>query len=70
MLAEIFKAVIITSCIGGTLSLVLIMMKPLTERFLSAKWQFCVWIIAMIVLVCPLKFKNTVQLPRVVTQGL
>ncbi len=70
MLAEIFKAVIITSCIGGALSLILLMLKPLTERFLGAKWQFCVWIIVLIVLVCPLKFKNTVQLPRAVNQGL
>ncbi len=70
MLAEIFKAVIITSCIGGALSLILLMMKPLTERFLGAKWQFYVWITAFIVLVCPLKLENSVQLPRAVRNGL
>lgn len=59
MLAEIFKAVLIMSAVGGMLIAVLLMLKPLTRRMFGDKWQFYIWLAAIIVLILPVKFEKT-----------
>lgn len=59
MLTEIFKAVLIMSVVGGTLTLALLVLKPLTKRIFGHKWQFYIWLSVIIVLMLPVKFEET-----------
>ncbi len=59
MLAEIFKAVLIMSAVGGMLIAILLMLKPLTRRMFGDKWQFYIWLSVIIVLILPVKFEET-----------
>lgn len=63
MLAEIFKAVLIMSAVGGVLIAVLLALKPLTKRIFGDKWQFYIWLSVLVVLILPVKFKGVEFLP-------
>ena len=56
MLNDIFKAVVITSCMGAALTAVLVTAKPLTKRFFSARWNYYIWFAVIAVMLIPLKF--------------
>lgn len=56
MLAEIFKAVIITSFAGGMLTVVLAAVSPAVKRAFAAAWNYYIWLSVLIVMVLPVKF--------------
>lgn len=70
MLAEIFISVLIMSAVGSVLMLLLLAVKPLTERLFGVGWQFYVWLSVLIVLICPLKIETELRLPQAVSQSI
>lgn len=55
-LSEIFKAVIITSCAGGAMTIVLAALRPLTSRIFGHTWQYYIYLAALIVMLVPVSF--------------
>lgn len=50
---EILKTVLLMSCAGGGVALVLLILKPLTVRKIPARWQYCIWLAVLAVMVLP-----------------
>ena len=55
MLIQIFKAILITSCIGGLVSIILFLLKPLTKRFFSPAWNYYIWLAVLVVMIIPVR---------------
>jgi len=53
MIAQGFKAVLLTSVMGSILSLVLLIAKPVTKRFFGTVWQYYAWLMVLAVMVLP-----------------
>ena len=56
MLEYIFKAILITSVIGSALTLFLTIIKPITRRFFSRRWNYYVWLVVLIAMMIPFRF--------------
>lgn len=56
MLEYIFKAVLITSLIGTALTLFLTLIKPITQRYFSRRWNYYVWLVVLIAMIVPFRF--------------
>lgn len=50
---EIFKNVLLLSVFGGIITLVLLLLKPLTAKRFAAKWQYYIWFVATICMLIP-----------------
>lgn len=50
---EIFKTILLLSLLGGGLSALLLLFKPLTRRWFPANWQVAAWLIVMLSMVLP-----------------
>ena len=50
---EILKTVLLLSCVGGIAALVLLILKPLTVRKISARWQYYIWLVVLAAMVLP-----------------
>ncbi len=70
MLAEILISVLIMSAIGSLLILFLLVLKPLTERFFGVRWQFYIWLLVLIVMVCPIKIRTELKLPQAISRTI
>ncbi len=70
MLAEMFISVLIMSAVGSVLFLLLLAVKPLTERFFGVIWQFYIWLSVLMVMICPVKIKTELKLPQAVSQTI
>ncbi len=70
MLAEIFISILIMSTVGSMLILLLLALKPLTERIFGANWQFYIWLSVLFVLICPLKIETELEMPQTVLQSI
>ncbi len=53
----LFRIVLILSITGSAVSLLLIALKPVTSKHFSPKWQYYIWITALITLVFPIPIK-------------
>ena len=51
---EIFKTVLMLSCIGAGMTMLLLLLKPLTVRKFPAKWQYAIWFVVVVCMVIPL----------------
>lgn len=58
MITEIFKTVVMLSAVGTAVILILLLMKPVTEKRLGAVWQYYIWILAIVVMICPIRIKT------------
>lgn len=56
MLISIFKRIILMSGIGGVLSILLLLLSPLTRKFFSPRWQYYIWLTVLIVMILPVRF--------------
>ena len=54
-MTNIFTAFLLTSLIGTTLALVIVLLKPFTKKIFSASWHYYIWLCAIIVMMLPLK---------------
>ena len=73
---EVMQNILLLSAAGSVLALVLLCIKPLTERLFSPKWQYYIWLTVLIVMVLPVKLplpaepvqitpaKNTIPTPK------
>lgn len=60
MLEYIFKAILVTSLIGTALTLLLTVIKPITRRFFSSRWNYYVWLVVLIAMIIPFRFTEPV----------
>ena len=51
---EIFKTVCLLSLLGGGATVLLLALKPITEKRFSAKWQYYIWFAALICMLIPM----------------
>ncbi|MBQ8637100.1 MAG: peptidoglycan DD-metalloendopeptidase family protein [Clostridia bacterium] len=56
MLEYIFKAILITSLIGTAATLFLTIIKPITRRCFSSRWNYYVWLVVLIAMIMPFRF--------------
>ncbi len=50
---EIFRRILIMSAAGGLLSLVLLVVRPLTRKHFSSGWQYYIWLSVLLVMTVP-----------------
>lgn len=50
---EIFKTLLLLSGTGGVITVILIALKPITAKRFSARWQYYIWLVAMICMILP-----------------
>ncbi len=62
MLVRICLSVLQMSLIGSGLALVLMVLKPITEKWFGPKWEYYIWLIALLVMVIPIP---TLPLPNI-----
>lgn len=55
---EAFSAILTASLAGSMAILALIAISPLTKRFFSSRWHYYAWILALTVLVLPIKIEH------------
>jgi beta-lactamase regulating signal transducer with metallopeptidase domain len=60
VLFNILKCVVLMSLSGGLITLVLYLFSPLTKRVFSARWHYCVGVVALLLFFVPLSY---VQFP-------
>lgn len=59
MLEQIFRTIFITSCIGAVLTLLLMLIKPLTQKCFSSRWHYYIWLVVLAVMILPVSFRLT-----------
>ena len=55
-LSEIFIRTVITSCVGGLFTLLLIALRPLTSRLFGYTWQYYIYLAALVIMLVPISF--------------
>ncbi len=50
---DIFKTVLMLSLLGSGITLFLIILKPFIVKRFSARWQYCVWMLAALCMIVP-----------------
>ena len=75
-MTEFFGMLLIMSCAGTVLTLLLILLKPLTSKFFSASWNYYIWFLVIVVMIIPLKIDipelyvhNSIEFSEKVTQN-
>lgn len=58
---QIFKSTLLLSCVGGALTAILLLLKPLTRRAFGVRWQCAVWLCVLAVMVIPVRFSLPVR---------
>ena len=58
-LSEIFIGAVITSCVGGLFSLLLIALRPLTSRLFGYTWQDYIYRAALVIMLVPISFGSS-----------
>ena len=54
-MAQIFTSFLLTSVIGTTLALILILLKSLTRKVFSSTWHYYIWLAVLLVMVLPIR---------------
>ena len=57
MIEQLFKSVILISCIGTVFSVLLFISKPFTKKIFSSGWHYGMWLAAMAVMAAPVKIE-------------
>lgn len=68
MITNIFKVVLLMSAIGSFLTVVLLIIKPISKKLFSPKWQYYIWLTVLIVMILPVSIelpKKTYEIPEV-----
>ena len=55
-MAQIFTALLLTSGIGTTLALIIILLKPITRKVFSGNWHYYMWLTVLLVMILPIRF--------------
>ena len=57
MITNIFKVILLMSAIGSILTVILLIIKPITKKIFSPKWQYYIWLTVLIVMMLPVSIK-------------
>lgn len=60
---QLFKAVLVTSCAGGLLTALLMVLKPVTQKYFSSTWNYYIWLVVLLVLLVPVRLNVPKQTP-------
>ncbi len=66
MLENLFQAMLLTSCIGAALSLLLLLLKPATKKYFSSNWHYYIWLVVLFVMILPVRFHLPIAAPPAV----
>lgn len=64
---QILKSVLLLSCVGGVLTGLVLLLKPIAQKAFSPRWQYWVWICVLVVMVLPVRIHlpaSAVPAPR------
>lgn len=53
----IMENVLFMSVIGSVLTIFILLIKPITKRFFSAKWNYYIWILILLLMIFPIKLQ-------------
>ncbi len=67
MLENLFQAMLLTSCIGTALSLLLLLLKPATKKYFSSNWHYYIWLVVLFVMILPVRFHLPIAAPPAVS---
>ena len=70
MLTSIFQSVMLLSGIGGVVGVLWLLLKPLTRKKFSPKWQYYIWLTVLVVMVLPVSFSLPQSTDTLPTFGL
>ncbi len=70
MLNEVFKSLLVMSLMGGLLTIILLVLKPVTVRIFGHRWQYYIWHSVLWVLVLPVKVATSWSLPTQVSSKI
>lgn len=62
---QVFKAVLLLSCVGSALAGLLLLLKPLIKRFFTPRWQYGVWLCVLAAMLLPVRFRLPAALPTI-----
>lgn len=65
MLTQIFKSVLLMSAVGSLLAVFLLLLKPITQKLFSPRWQFYIWLTVLVVMIFPVRFSVPSPTPNV-----
>ncbi len=69
MLEQLFTAIILTSVVGAALTIILILIKPVTQKRFSSRWHYYMWLAVLILMVCPVRFGLPAETPPALSQA-
>lgn len=55
---QIFKSVLLISAAGSFLTLILLLLKPVTRRVFGNIWQYYIWLLVLAIMVLPVNFNT------------
>lgn len=61
MLLQLFKTLLLQSAIGAILTLVLLLLKPVTQRIFGSCWQYYIWLCVLLVMILPITVQSPVK---------
>ncbi len=67
MLTQIFKSVLLMSSVGSILAAFWLLLKPVTQKLFSPRWQYYIWLTVLIVMILPVRFSASNRTPNVST---
>jgi len=62
MLEYIFRSILVTSLIGTALAVFLRIIKPVTGKFFSCRWNYYAWLIVLISMVVPFRISEQIHI--------
>ena len=54
-MAEIMKSILLMSAAGSVFAFILLLLKPVTKRIFSPRWQYYIWLAVLLAMVLPIK---------------
>lgn len=55
MLLTVFKSFLLMSAAGSALTLLLLLLKPLTEKYFGPVWQYYIWLAVLLIMILPVQ---------------
>lgn len=54
-MSRLFLSILLTSCVGSFLTLLLVVFRPQTKKRFSANWHYYMWLVVLFVMLCPVR---------------
>lgn len=67
MLTQIFKSILLMSALGSFLAVFWLLLKPVTQKLFSPRWQYYIWLTVLTVMIFPVRFSAPSHTPNVPT---